>query len=288
MKALSKSTSCQRSPRNSDTLRPPSAETIRSGLKSSSAASINARIASTPTVAAVPGTMDGKKVGAEIIVRFESIVGTPAETYLRSRGFTTTPPDCIQYHRFSDVTKRYLDERTPHLAARNAADQHTIMGKLVEPDRGKKLVTEITKVDVEKLQTKIAAGRAQPSKANNRTHKLQGAEPMPVRANRVAKLSLDLSSGIPASTREHRRVGCPWRAERRDRDQRRWRLDRSPRPVRHLQSDGLTVEVAGSIDGTNWALLAVRSISGGTHLAAVAGTAAGSWVASADSALPSC
>ena len=32
---------------------------------------------------------------------------------------------------------------TPHLAARNAADQHTIMQKLVDPDWGKKLVTEM-------------------------------------------------------------------------------------------------------------------------------------------------
>ena len=41
----------------------------------------------------------------------------------------------------------------------------------------------------------------------------------------------------------------------------------------------MTVEVAGSVDGTNWTLLAVRSISGGTYLAAVTGTAAGAWVA---------
>ena len=41
----------------------------------------------------------------------------------------------------------------------------------------------------------------------------------------------------------------------------------------------MTVEVAGSVDGTNWTLLAVRSMSGGSYLAAVAGTAAGAWVA---------
>ena len=40
----------------------------------------------------------------------------------------------------------------------------------------------------------------------------------------------------------------------------------------------LTVEVAGSIDGTNWTLLAVRSASGGSCVAAFAGTAAGAWV----------
>jgi hypothetical protein len=44
------------------------------------------------------------------------------------------------------------------------------MHKLVAPDWGKKLVIEITKADVEKLLTKIAAGRARRSKAkpNNR------------------------------------------------------------------------------------------------------------------------
>ena len=41
----------------------------------------------------------------------------------------------------------------------------------------------------------------------------------------------------------------------------------------------LTVEVAGSVDGTNWTLLAVRSITSGSYVAAVAGTASGAWVA---------
>ena len=92
--------------------------------------------------------------------------------------------------RVNDMIARYLAEHTPHLAARNAADQHTIMHKLVAPDWGKKLVTEITKADVEKLLTQIAAGRARPSKAkpNNRARKLQGPKPTPVRANRVGEV----------------------------------------------------------------------------------------------------
>jgi integrase len=92
--------------------------------------------------------------------------------------------------RVNDMITRYLAEHTPHLAARNAADQHTIMNKLVAPDWGSKLVTEITKADVEKLLTKIAAGRARPSKAkpNNRARKLQGPKPTPVRANRVGEV----------------------------------------------------------------------------------------------------
>ena len=41
----------------------------------------------------------------------------------------------------------------------------------------------------------------------------------------------------------------------------------------------LTVEVAGSVDGINWTLLPMRSMAGGSYLAAVAGTASGIWVA---------
>lgn len=41
----------------------------------------------------------------------------------------------------------------------------------------------------------------------------------------------------------------------------------------------MTVEVAGSVDGTNWTLLAVQSVAGGPYLAAVAGAVAGVWVA---------
>lgn len=55
----------------------------------------------TPTVAAVSSTMDSKKTVAEIIARLEDIAGTPAETYLRSRGITIAPPDCIRYRRFA-------------------------------------------------------------------------------------------------------------------------------------------------------------------------------------------
>ncbi|MDT8858548.1 site-specific integrase [Paracoccaceae bacterium Fryx2] len=92
--------------------------------------------------------------------------------------------------RVSDMITRYLAEHTPHLAPLNASDQHTIMNKLVAPDWARKLVTEITKYDVEKLLTKIAAGRARPSKAkpNNRARKLQGVKPTPVRANRVGEV----------------------------------------------------------------------------------------------------
>ena len=41
----------------------------------------------------------------------------------------------------------------------------------------------------------------------------------------------------------------------------------------------MAVEVAGSINGPNWTLLAVRFIAGGATLTAVAGTSEGAWVA---------
>ena len=64
-----------------------------------------------------------------------------------------------------------------------------MMLKLVAPHWGKKLVTEITKSDVEKLLAKIAEGRARPhkDKPNNRARKLQPSKPTPVRANRVGE-----------------------------------------------------------------------------------------------------
>lgn len=75
----------------------------------------------------------------------------------------------------------------PHLSALNVSDQKSMLAKMVAPDRGNKLVTEVTPCDVEKLLNKLAAGRARPSKAkpNNRARKLQGAKPTPVRAKRT-------------------------------------------------------------------------------------------------------
>jgi hypothetical protein len=41
----------------------------------------------------------------------------------------------------------------------------------------------------------------------------------------------------------------------------------------------LTVELSGSVDGVNWVVLPVRSVTGGTYLVAAAGAAPGIWVA---------
>ena len=89
--------------------------------------------------------------------------------------------------RFKDLIERYTEVHLPNLSPTNASDQKSMLAKLVVPDWGNKLVTEITPYDVEKLLNKVAAGRARPSKArpNNRARKLQGAKPTPVRANRV-------------------------------------------------------------------------------------------------------
>lgn len=42
----------------------------------------------------------------------------------------------------------------------------------------------------------------------------------------------------------------------------------------------MTVEVAGTVDGTNWVVIPVRPQTGGIYVAAVAGTTAGVWMAS--------
>jgi integrase len=92
--------------------------------------------------------------------------------------------------RVNDMIERYVDEHVPHLAERNAADQRTMLHKLVAPHWGNRLVSDITPHDVAKLLNIIAEGRARPSKAkpNNRARKLKGAKPTPVRANRVGEV----------------------------------------------------------------------------------------------------
>ena len=89
--------------------------------------------------------------------------------------------------RVSDLIARYCAQHLPKLAERNAADQRAALAKLVAPVWGRKLVTEITSTDVDKLLNKIAEGRARPhkEKPNNRARKLQPAKPKPVRANRM-------------------------------------------------------------------------------------------------------
>ena len=92
--------------------------------------------------------------------------------------------------RVADLIERYFAEHLPKLSERSAADQRSALAKLVAPVWGRKLVTEITQTDVDKLLTKIAEGRDRPhkDKPNNRARKLQPAKPTPVRANRIGEV----------------------------------------------------------------------------------------------------
>ena len=92
--------------------------------------------------------------------------------------------------RVTDLIERYCAEHLPKLSARSAADQKSALAKIVAPVWGRKLVTEITQTDVDKLLTLIAEGRARPhkEKPNNRARKLQGEKPTPVRANRIGEV----------------------------------------------------------------------------------------------------
>ena len=91
--------------------------------------------------------------------------------------------------RIRYLIDRYLIEHASKLAKANEADQHSMMEKLVAPHWENRLVSEITRSDVEQLLTKVAEGRARPHKAkpNNRARKLQGPKKTPIRANRVGE-----------------------------------------------------------------------------------------------------
>ena len=92
--------------------------------------------------------------------------------------------------RVDDLIERYCAQHLPKLAERNASDQKSALAKMVAPVWGRKLVTEITSTDVDKLLNKVAEGRARPhkEKPNNRAKKLQPAKPTPVRANRIGEV----------------------------------------------------------------------------------------------------
>jgi integrase len=92
--------------------------------------------------------------------------------------------------RIVDLVARYAELHLVHLAKLNAADQRSMMEKFIIPAWGRMLVSEVSAYDVELLLTKIAEGRARPSKAKpkNRARKLQGDKPTPVRANRVGEV----------------------------------------------------------------------------------------------------
>ena len=92
--------------------------------------------------------------------------------------------------RIKDMIERYIAEHLPKLAKNNAADQTSMLKKMVEPTWGTKLVTEISKSDIARFLDFVAEGRPRPSKdkPNNRARKLQGLKPTPIRANRSGEV----------------------------------------------------------------------------------------------------
>ncbi len=90
-----------------------------------------------------------------------------------------------------DLIDRYIKEHTPKLALRNAADQTSMLRRLVEPEWGARKVAEISSSDVDRLLAKIAAGRARPRKEKPKTKRkrpLAKPRPTPIRANRVGEV----------------------------------------------------------------------------------------------------
>jgi integrase len=90
-----------------------------------------------------------------------------------------------------DLIDRFIDEHLPKLAITNAKDQISMLNGLVLPDWRTRKVADITPTDVDRLLTKIALGRARPSKTApkaKRKTSLKPAKPTPVRANRAGEM----------------------------------------------------------------------------------------------------
>jgi integrase len=92
--------------------------------------------------------------------------------------------------RITDMIDRYIREHLPKLSPSNAADQTSMLRKMLEPAWGSRLVTDITKPDVARFLDAVAEGRPRPckQKPNNRARKLQGHKPTPIRANRMGEV----------------------------------------------------------------------------------------------------
>jgi integrase len=90
-----------------------------------------------------------------------------------------------------DLIDRFIDEHLPKLAVTNAKDQISMLNGLVLPDWRTRKVADITPTDVDRLLTKIALGRARPSKTAPKAKRktpLKPAKPTPVRANRLGEV----------------------------------------------------------------------------------------------------
>ena len=90
-----------------------------------------------------------------------------------------------------DLIDRFIDEHLPKLAATNAKDQISMLNGLVLPDWRTRKVADITPTDIDRLLTRIAAGRPRPSKTAPKAKRktpLKPAKPTPVRANRLGEV----------------------------------------------------------------------------------------------------
>jgi hypothetical protein len=56
--------------------------------------------------------------------------------------------DVREAPKFSDMIDRYIEEHLPRLAPRNASDQISMLRKMVQPEWGHRLVSEISNQDV--------------------------------------------------------------------------------------------------------------------------------------------
>ncbi|MDO5758525.1 MAG: site-specific integrase [Rhodobacterales bacterium] len=93
--------------------------------------------------------------------------------------------------RFPDLVERYLREHAAHLAPRNAADQASMLHKLIMPHWKHLLVAEIDAADVERVLNLIAEGRSCPAKKKPKAKRkgpLKPSRPTPVRANRAGEM----------------------------------------------------------------------------------------------------
>jgi len=72
--------------------------------------------------------------------------------------------------RFKDLIERYTEEHLPHLSPANASDQKSMLRKLVEPDWGNRLVSEITSSDVERLLAALTGAIFTPAATSSRLH----------------------------------------------------------------------------------------------------------------------
>ena len=101
-----------------------------------------------------------------------------------------TREDFREAPRVKDMITRYIADHLPKLAKNNAADQTSMLRKMVEPAWGNKLVTEITKFDVARFLDFVSEGRPRPSEEepNNRARKREGHKPTPIRANRTGEV----------------------------------------------------------------------------------------------------